>query len=301
MRWRAVALCSAVILWIVGAAAADRAARSDFRVDSSLVLIPVSVTDHKNHAVTGLPPEAFRIFEGKMEQMLAQFASQDVPVSIGIVFDSSGSMQGKLNQTREAVARFLSLANPEDEFFLVDFNTTAQLTVPFTYDAGAIQNQLLLVRPNGKTALLDAVSVAIETMKDAANARRALLILSDGGDNLSRFTESEIRRRVRESDLSIYSIGIDDRGGIMLPEANRGDALLTSLSEESGGHYFSVPRLSELPEIAARIGLELRNQYVLGYRPANLMHDGGYHRVQIKMVAGRDLRVISRPGYYDRE
>ena len=281
--------------------AADRAPRSDFRVDSKLVLIPVSVTDPMNHAVTGLPREAFHVFEGKVEQPLVQFASEDAPVSIGIVFDSSGSMRDKLAGSRDAVARFLDLANPEDEFFLVDFNATAQLTVPFTTDASLIRNQLMFRQPSGRTALLDAVTLAIGAMKGARNPRRALLIISDGGDNDSRYTEFEIRHRVRESDLWIYSIGFDERRGAMLPEEDFGSTLLANLAQASGGRYYTARNAAELPEIAAAIGLELRNQYMIGYRPATPPRNGGYHRVQVRLMAGRDLRVTWRPGYYDTE
>jgi len=306
MSWRRAALAGAAcVLGITAggfaARGADRAPRSDFRVDSKLVLIPVSVTDPKNHAVTGLPREAFRIFEGKVEQTLVQFGAEDAPLSIGIVFDSSGSMRDKIAQSRNAVARFLDLANPEDEFFLVDFNAKAELTVPFTDDASLIQNQLLNTRSGGRTALLDAVTLAIHSMKEARNPRRALLIISDGGDNDSRYTEFEIRRRVRESDLWIYSIGFDNHRGAMLPEEDHGSALLATLTEATGGRYFAVQNPSEVPDIAAKIGLELRNQYVIGYRPAGEARNGAYHKVQVKMMAGRDLRVTWRPGYYDPE
>jgi VWFA-related protein len=277
---------------------ADRS-RPDFRVDSNLVLIPITVTDPANHAVVGLPREAFRVFEGKVEQSLVQFASQDAPVSVGVVFDSSGSMQDKIAAARAAVARFLDIANPEDEFFLVDFNSTAQVSIPFTSEAADIRNQLLFTGANGRTALLDAVSLAINSMRNARYARRALLIISDGIDNDSRYTEFEILRRVRESDLSVYALAIDARGSIMLPEENRGDALLADLARESGGRYFAVRNPSELPGIAARIGLELRNQYVIGYQPSSLARDGSYHRVQVKL-ARRDLHATWKPGYVDQ-
>jgi Ca-activated chloride channel homolog len=298
---RGAVLFGTVCILLSAAWSADHPPRSDFRVDSKLVLIPVSVTDPMNHAVTGLPREAFHVFEGKVEQTLVQFGAEDAPVSIGIVFDSSGSMRDKLAGSRDAVARFLDLANPEDEFFLVDFNATAQLTVPFTSDASLIRNQLMFRQPSGRTALLDAVNLAISSLKEARNPRRALLIISDGVDNDSRYTEFEIRRRVRESDLWIYSIGFDEGGGIMLPEGDRGQTLLAALAEESGGRHFTIRNPSELPDVAAKIGLELRNQYVIGYRPAAPARSGGYHKVQVRLMAGRDLRVTWRPGYYDPE
>lgn len=181
------------------------------------------------------------------------------------------------------MARFLSLANPEDEFFLVDFNATARVTVPFTGDAGEIQNQLLFTQPGGRTALPDAVSLAMDSMKNARNPRRALLIISDGGHDDSRYTELEIRRRARESDLWIYSIGFDNHRGFMLPEEDHGPTVLTKIAAASGGRHPTVRNPSEVTQAAAAIGLELRNQYVIGYRPAAPARNGGYHKVEVRL------------------
>lgn len=273
--------------------------RPDFRIESDLVLIPVSVTDSRNHAVTGLTREAFRVFEDRTEQTVVQFAREDAPISVGIVFDSSESMTGKLPKSREAMKQFLRLANPEDEFFLVEFSSRAHLTVPFTSDIGEIQNRLLAAQPKGRTALLDAVCLAMNTLKHGRYARRALLVLSDGGDNHSRYTEAEVRERVRESDLWIYTMGIFERPvGVRLKQTDPGQKLLEGLAAESGGRHFAVDSLVDLPVVAARISLELRNQYVLGYRPGNARRDGKYHQVQVHVVEGSNLRVSWRPGYY---
>jgi VWFA-related protein len=293
MPHRALTLIGAVC--ILGFAALG----TSIRVDSNLVLIPVSVTDPKNHAVTGLGRDAFRVFEDRTEQRLEHFAREDAPVSVGIVFDASGSMKDNVAKSRDAVARFLETANPEDEFFLVEFSDRARLAVPFTGDAGSIRNRLLFAQAEGKTSLLDAVCLAADYMRNARNSRRVLLILSDGGDNDSRYTQSEIRSRVRESDMWIYAIGIYERGAIMLPEEERsGETLLSTLAEESGGRHFALRRAREAPAVAAEIGLELRNQYLIGYRPAASARDGRYHRVQVKVVDARDLRVTWRRGYY---
>jgi len=275
------------------------ATRPDFRLESDLVLIPVSVTDSRNHAVTGLGREAFRVFEDKKEQTVVQFVREDAPLSVGIVFDSSESMTGKLDKSREAMKQFLRLANPEDEFFLVEFSSRARLTVPLTSDSGEIENRLVNARPKGRTALLDAVCLAIDTLKHARYPRRALLILSDGGDNDSRYSEAEVRDRVRESDLWIYAMGIyEKRTGFRSKEATAGEKLLQGLAEESGGRHFAAESLTDLPVVAARISLELRNQYVLGFRPDNSLRDGKYHRVQVNVVEGGSLNVSWRPGYY---
>ncbi|HTP34831.1 MAG TPA: VWA domain-containing protein [Candidatus Acidoferrales bacterium] len=272
----------------------------NIRVDSNLVLIPVSVTDPKNRAVTGLQREDFRVFEGKAEQTLVQFAREDAPLSVGIVFDSSGSMQTKLARAREAVKRFLAAANPEDEFFLVSFSSTAKLAVSFTPDRDDIRNHLLSTHSAGRTALLDAVCLAMDYMRNAHNSRKALLVISDGGDNDSRYTEAEIRRRVIESDLWIYTLGIYESRGIMLPEGDHGELLMQTLAEQSGARHFAVQNTAELPQIAENIGLELRNQYLIGYRPAT-SSPGKYHRVQVKVVDHREYRVAWRPGYFEPE
>jgi VWFA-related protein len=243
--------------------------------------------------------EAFRVFEDKTEQSVVQFVREDAPFSVGIVFDSSESMTGKLDKSREAMKQFLRFANPEDEFFLVEFSSRARLTVPFTSDIGEIQNRLLATQPKGKTALLDAVCLAMDALKHARYSRRALLILSDGGDNDSRYTESEVRNRVRESDLWIYAMGIyEPRMGYRSKEPTGGQKLLEGLAEESGGRHFAVESLVDLPVVAARISLELRNLYVLGYQPSSSPGDGKYHRVQVNVVEGGNLTVSWRPGYY---
>jgi VWFA-related protein len=273
--------------------------RADIRVDANLVLVPVSVTDPKNHPVVGIDAKQFRVFEGKAEQEVVNVTAADAPVSVGIVFDGSGSMKGKLSKAREAVVEFLQSANPEDEFFLVNFANTVELAVPFTNSASEIQNRLMYATSKGKTALLDAVYLALHTMKDARNPRKALLVISDGGDNDSRYTESEIRKAVRESGAWIYAIGIYSGGMVTLPEEERGGPkLLTDLAEETGGRHFATHDVNELPTVAAKIALELRNQYVVGYRPTNSALDGKFHKVQVKLVDSGDLLLSWRPGYY---
>jgi Ca-activated chloride channel homolog len=279
-----------------------RAARADLRVDSDLVLVPVSVTDPKNRAVTGLRREAFRLYDEKTEQRVVHFAEEDAPISVGIVFDSSRSMTRKLKQARAAVAEFLRNSNPEDEFFLVNFNDRAQLAVPFTASAGDIPERLMETGAMGRTALVDAIYLALDTMKGAAHSRKALLVVSDGGDNDSRYSEGELRRRLRETTVAIYAMGIYERGLAILPEEERGGPkLLEDITGQSGGRHFPVYELADLPQAAAQIGLELRNQYVLGYTPGDRLNDGKYHKLQVKLVGQGNLHVTSRPGYFAPE
>ena len=277
--------------------------KANIRVDTSLVLIPVAVTDPMMRFVTGLDKENFKVFEDKTEQVISQFSSEDAPLSVGIVFDTSGSMGSKLMKSRQAVTQFLKTANPEDEFFLVWFNDRPELAVSMTPDTEEIQNRLTFTQAKGRTALLDGVYMAMNHRKKAKNPRKALLIISDGGDNSSRYTESEVRSAVRESDVQIYAIGIYEpmasRG--RTPEEMGGPNLLRELSEQTGGKDFAVDNLAELPDVAAKIGLELRNQYMLGYTPKNLVKDGKYRRVQVKLVKTVGLPPLKpafRTGYY---
>jgi Ca-activated chloride channel homolog len=277
--------------------------RPNIRVDSTLVLIPVAVTDPMSRFVTGLDKDNFKIYEDKVEQKIEQFSSEDAPLSVGIVFDTSGSMGAKLARSREAVAQFMKTANPQDEFFLITFNDHPDLVVPFSSDTEEIQNRLTFIQSKGRTALLDGVYMAMNQMKKARNPRRAILIISDGGDNSSRYTEGDVRRAVREADVQIYSIGIFEpvasRG--RTPEELSGPALLGEITDQTGGRHFEVDNLAELPDVAAKIGIELRNQYVIGYQPKNKNRDGKYRRVVVKLVKTTglpQLKAAFRTGYY---
>ena len=277
--------------------------RSDIRVDTTLVLIPVSVTDSMSRFVIGLDKENFQLSEDKVDQEITQFSSEDAPLSVGIVFDTSGSMGAKLQRSRQAVAQFMKTANPQDEFFLVVFSDRPELVKTFTTETEEIQNRLTFTKAKGSTALLDAVYLAMNQMKKAHNPRKAILIISDGGDNSSRYTETEVKNAVREADVQIYAIGIFEsvmsRG--RTAEEMSGPGLLAEMAEQTGGRNFAVDNLAELPDVAAKIGIELRNQYLLGYRPKNATRDGKYRRVQVKLVKTTglpQLRAMFRMGYY---
>jgi len=276
---------------------------TNIKVNSTLVLINVTVMDPLNRFVTGLEKEHFRLFEDKVEQEISQFSSEDAPISIGLVFDTSGSMGPKLQKSRQAATEFFKTANPSDEFFLVQFNDRPELTQAFTTDTNSLQSVLTFTQSKGRTALLDAVYLAMHEMKKAKNPRKALLVISDGGDNSSRYTETEIKNEVREADVQIYAIGIFEGAGSRgrTPEEAAGPGLLNELSEQTGGREYAVENASELPDIAAKIGIELRNQYILGYTPKNKERDGKYRKVQVKLNQPRGLpplKAYFRLGYY---
>ena len=274
----------------------------NLRVDSHLVLVPVSVCDPQNRPVTGLEKEHFRVFDDKVEQTITQFAMEDEPVAVGLVFDISGSMGDKLRLSRMAASKFFDTANPDDEFFLVEFNDQPRVVVPLTRDYDEINNQLTFSQSKGRTALLDAIFLGLHEIKRSKKDRKALLIISDGGDNASRYTEGEIRNLVRESDVLIYAMGVYESPGARgrTPEEAAGPGLMSELAEQTGGRQYAVNAV-EMPDIAAKIGIELRNRYVIGYSPTDRQRDGRYHRVTVKLVPPKGLPPLKaywRLGYY---
>jgi Ca-activated chloride channel family protein len=275
---------------------------ANLRVDTNLVLVPVTVCDPLNRPVTGLEKEHFKVFDDRVEQTVTHFAMDDEPVAVGLVFDISGSMGPKLRLSRLAAAAFFKTANPEDEFFLVEFNDQPKMVVPLTQNVEEIQNQLTFAQSKGRTALLDAIFLSLHEMKKSTKNKKALLIISDGGDNSSRYTEGEVKSMVRESDVLIYAIGVFEGDGARgrTPEEAAGPGLLNDVAEQTGGRHFPASP-SELPDIAAKIGVELRNRYVLGFSPTAPQRDGRYHRVQVKVVPPRGLPPLHaywRLGYY---
>jgi Ca-activated chloride channel family protein len=265
-----------------------------------MVLVPVTVTDPMNRLVTGLEQQDFQVFENNNGQNISTFAAEDAPVSIGIIFDLSGSMTSKLIRARESILQFIKTANPQDEFFVIGFNDRPELIEDFTNSVEDIQARLATVRSGHRTALLDAIYFGLAKMKDARHERKALLVVSDGGDNRSRYTEGEVRSQVRESDTEMYSIGIFDPYA-PTPEERSGPQLLDELSEETGGRLFRVDDIAEMGDIAEKISTELRNQYVIGYRPKDLTRDGKWRKVKVKVnpPAGLPpLTVHARTGYY---
>ena len=277
--------------------------KQGLKLDVDLALVNVTVTDPYNRLVTGLDPDNFRVYEDNVEQEVVTFSSEDVPISIGVIFDMSGSMTNKIGKAREAAIQFFKTANPQDEFFLVSFNERAELTSAFTNSVEDLQSRMMLAAPKGRTALLDAIYLGLSQMRGAKNGKRALLILSDGGDNHSRYNESDIKRLVKEADTQLYAIGIFDPLGYRnrTPEELNGPSLLSEVTEMTGGRVFAVENLNDLPDIASKIGMELRNQYVLGYRPSNKAHDARWRKIKIKLRAPKGLpplNVYSKTGYY---
>ena len=273
---------------------------SYIRLNVDMVLIPVTITDPMNRLVTGLEQEDFQVFENNSKQKIVSFAAEVAPVSIGIIFDLCGSMTSKLVRARESILQFIKTANPLDEFFVIGFNDRPELIEDFTSSVEDIQARLATVRSGHRTALLDAIYYGVAKMKDARHERKALLVVSDGGDNRSRYTEGEVRAQVREADVEIYSIGVFDPYA-PTPEERTGPQLLDDLSEMTGGRMFRVDNVDDMGDIAEKISTELRNQYVIGYRPKDITRDGKWRKVKVRVNPPPGLpplTVYARTGYY---
>lgn len=264
------------------------------RVDSSLVLIPVSVTDPLDHPVPDLRLPHFQVFEDGVEQAIAQFSRDETPVSAGLLFDASGSIGKQIVTSRETVDQFLKSGSSQDEYFLIKFAQHVELAAAFTSQPESLQQKLFFTRAEGGTAFLDAVYLGMQQMRNARNPRRVLLVVSDGADNSSRYSRGEVFELARESDVQIYTVGV-------FASETWGAKLLDRLAEQTGGRYYRVTRRHDLAEIAERIGNEIRHEYVIGYRSTNPERDGKYRRVQVRVnppEGSPKLRVAARTGYY---
>jgi VWFA-related protein len=270
------------------------------RIDTSLVMIPLQAT-RADAPVMDLHGQDFRVYENGSEQNIRYFAQDDAPVSVGLLLDTSASMKGKSQKAAEAAAAFFKTANPKDEFFLIHFDESVRLEVPFTSDTEEIYKDISHTRPYGRTSLYDAVHMGLDVMKDAQYPRRALVILSDGGDNRSRRTFGVTKSRAMESSVPIYALGLFESAGEESPTQadTEGMELLKQLAVLTGGRHFPV-QLADLSRMTESLGRLLRNEYVLGYQPSNDARDGTYRKITLEMSGPGegpvDLRY--RKGYY---
>lgn len=275
---------------------------SPLRIKTDLVTLTLTVTDVYGRYVSGLSKNAFQIFDNNQEQEITFFSDSDAPVSLGILFDVSGSMGGeKIQKARNALSRFINLSHPSDEYFLIAFNSRAQLLLDRTRDADAVLQKLTLVQPKNNTALYDAVYLGIERVTRGTHQKKALLIISDGQDNSSRYNFGEVRRLMKESDVVTYAVGILGAGDAGSQVGMQGQAFLDELTSVTGGKAFYPSSDIEMDEIFERIALELRHQYSIGYTPKDFQPDGKWRKVKVKVKPPRGLprlTVRSREGYY---
>lgn len=267
-----------------------------FKVDVETVFVKVAVSDPLNRYVTGLEKEHFRIFEDNIEQEIIHFDQQSAPISVGIIFDISGSMKDNANikKAKSAIAKFLEYGNPEDEYLLITFNQKTKLVRDFSQQVSTLQNDIVFQKPGGNTSLYDAVYMGLSYVMEGTNEKKALILITDGQDNSSRYSSKEVREFAKESSVQIYSIG-------QLGELGYGMSIIRELVNITGGRAFFPNNFNELDYYIDLIHAELRNQYVLGYRPTNQNHDGKWRRIKVQLNAPKglpDLKVRAREGYY---
>ena len=271
------------------------------RSDVDLVTVPVTITDNFNRPVIGLDQDNFQLFENKKPQEIRHFSNEDTPVSIGLIVDMSGSMADKVERTKEAIRKFCEEANPQDEFFMITFADAPHLVTDFTNETEQLQNSLWTTPARGRTSLLDAIYMGLRKMQDAQYSRRALLILSDGGDNHSRYNEHDVKSVVKESDVLLYAVGTYDRY-VNTQEEMLGPELLQSVTEVTGGKAYTLTNIADLPGVTRAIGVQLRHQYVLAYRPQSRPKGGKWYKISVRLRFPKRLhmflRVDARPGYY---
>ena len=266
------------------------AAHPNARMDVNMVLVPVTVTDLKDKPVTDLKPGSFKVFEDGIEQTVVSLHHEDGPVSMGFIFDASSSMKNRMEPSVKAMEQFLKATIPGDEYFLIRFSDRPELLTGFTSDPATILDTMSGIRAEGWTSLNDAIFLGAQRLKKAKNPRRALIILSDGGDNSSRYSDSEVRSVIREMDVRVYSIGLFER-----------PHFLEKLAADTGGRAFWVKAMDDLPETVDKLGEELRNQYVLGYSTNNRQNDGKYRKVRVELletIRRMSFNVFWRRGYF---
>jgi Ca-activated chloride channel homolog len=270
------------------------------KVDVDLVLVNATVSDPQGRMVTGLERENFQLWEDKIEQKIDSFSAEDTPLSIGLIFDSTGSMSDKISTARDAAVTFLKTGNPEDEYFLVTFSQDARLAEDFTTDISRLQNRLLFSPAKGLTPLFDAVYMGLDKMKSAGNQRKALLLITDGEDNHSRYSFGEIKELARERDVQIFAIGIVNPFG-ELSMGRSGRAIIEDLVQITGGRAFFPDSVYELEDICSKIAVELKNQYALGYHSTNEAKDGKWRKIRLKVNPPKGISGLSvrgKSGYY---
>ncbi len=289
----AILLC---VVLLLPAQTPQKAQAPTFRVGVETVFVKASVTDPLNRYVTGLEKEHFKVYEDKVEQSINYFAQESAPVSVGIIFDVSGSMKDNNNiqKAKNAIARFLESGNPDDEYCLITFNERTSLVQNFTHRGANIRSEIAMKQAVGRTAVYDAVYMGLDQIKSAKNDKKALILITDGEDNSSRYSIAEVREFAKESDVQIYAVGEEGQLGY-------GRSLIQGIVGLTGGRAFFPNNFNELDYYIDLIHAELRNQYVLGYSPTNKAHDGKWRRIQVKLdpPAGLPKLIVhAKEGYY---
>ncbi|HEY4050006.1 MAG TPA: VWA domain-containing protein [Acidobacteriaceae bacterium] len=284
-------------------AAVSHSSAKPLEINVDLVLIPVTVADAMNRPVLELSQRDFGLYDSGKRQDIKYFFAEAAPISIGLILDFSKSMENKIEREREAVVQFLNNANPEDDYFAIAVSSKPHLIADATDSLDDLQSSIQAKPPEGSTALLDSIAMGLARMRSAHYQRRALLIISDGGDNSSRYVLRNIKNLVRESDVDIYAIGLFDTAVFKTYEEFMGKRWLREITDGSAGHTVTVERVEKLPEAAAEISREMRQQYVLGYSPSDTAANGQWHKVKVQILsstAEHPLTPFYKKGYYAR-
>lgn len=273
--------------------------RDVINLSTNLVSVAVTVTDRNGQAIAGLRKEDFRVYDDKVEQPISYFSDEDAPASIGIIFDTSGSMSGDaFERAKEALTRFIQTSHPRDEYFLIGISSTPQLLLDRTRDGKAVLDKFTYAQPHGNTAIYDAVYLGVERLTHATYPRRAIILISDGEENNSRYSFRKLRQELDESGVVVYTLRV---GALPLPKSISW-MIMDPLASISGGKAY-WPRSSErMDEAFEQIALDLRRQYSIGYLPANFAADGRRHKLKVVLAAPREqaqqIVVRYREGYY---
>jgi len=267
-----------------------------------MTLVPVAVQDTSGHNVLGLERDNFRVFDGSEPRPIVSFGRQDAPVSVGIVFDCSGSMSSKFKVARDAPRQLFQQLNPEDEAFMVTVSSQAELLRDYTSNFDGLRSALLFTQPKGETALIDGAYLALAHLARAHNPRKVLIIVSDGGDNNSRYTLHELEELAREADTQIFAICLFQNPNT--PEEFSGPELLGKLTGDTGGIRYLISDPNDMQTSFAQIGVTVHNEYVLGYYPPTNLPAGKYRKikVQLNLPEGHPrCQIYARAGYYTPE
>ena len=271
-----------------------------FRVSVDLVLVPVTVTDAKQQAITTLGPKDFTLYVDGQPQPIRYFSVEEEPISIAVLFDVSRSMTNKVDVERAALVEFFRNADPRDEYFAIAFSNRPRLLAASTESIDDLQEKLTAIVPGGPTAMLDAIYLAQAQLRSAKYKRRAILLITDGGDNASRYTMREIKRLVQESDVEIYALGLFESFFFNSFEEYMGKKWLRGITDRTGGRTATVESREKLPGLAAEVSREMRSRYVLGYTPSvEPLHRWKNLRVEVKSSApGHQFHAHFKNGYY---
>src|SRR5262245_33287166 len=282
-------------------ASTDKKPTQTLKVDVDQVLVTATVTDSLNRYVSGLEANHFQIWEDKVEQKIASFTAEDVPISVGVIFDVSGSMKDKIATAQKAASTFLKTGNPDDEYFLVEFANRPEVASDFTTDVTKLQSKLLMTPAKGMTAMYDSVYLGLEKLKEGTNPKKALLLITDGEDNRSRYTFQNVKEFVKEQDVQIYGIGIVDEWNSSLSTGHTGRAMVEELADITGGRAFFPDSVYDLEDICTKIAVELKNQYVIGYHSTNAAKDGKWRKLRVKVNPPKGIQRLNvryKQGYY---